>query len=341
LADDLPGHLQAAIAAMLTGVSRKDLAVRAARLSDGYRAGDGSAAAISGPADVLAYLVTRLPATYAATSAVFRHLRLAAPEFSPLSLLDVGAGPGTAGFAAVAAWPGIAAVTMIDRSRHFINAAGDLAAHSGHGALAGGTRILADATRFGRELPGADLVVAGYTLAEILDADAGALVAALWKACHGALVIVEPGTPAGFQRIREARAALIAGGAAIAAPCPHALACPIVTPDWCHFSARLSRSRDHRLAKAADLAFEDEKFAYVVAVRPTVGIAPYGARILALPRSSKAETRLKLCRQDGTIGERVVPRRDRSAHATVRRARWGDAVGGEPGQSGSDGPELV
>jgi ribosomal protein RSM22 (predicted rRNA methylase) len=160
-----------------------------------------------------------------------------------------------------------------------------------------------------------------------------ALVDVLWKASAGALALVEPGTPAGFERIRAARAALIASGASIAAPCPHAAACPIVAPDWCHFSERLARSRDHRLVKAADAPFEDEKFSYVVAVRPQVTVAACDARVLAPPGSSKASLSLKLCRLDGAIAERIVPRRDRVAHAALRRLRWGDAID----QSGSQG----
>ena len=37
-------------------------------------------------------------------------------------------------------------------------------------------------------------------------------------------------------------------GANILAPCPHARPCPLAAPDWCHFSARVARSRLHREA---------------------------------------------------------------------------------------------
>jgi len=338
VAGDLPPELKAMIAARLEGVSRKELAARAQKLSDHYRAGGASGPVVSDVADVTAYLVSRLPATFAAVAAALRETRLAAPVFEPARLLDIGAGPGTASFAVVAEWPEIASIIMIDGSRHFINAAGELAAASAHPALANSTRVMADVTRFGRDLPTADIVLAAYVLAEIREADADTFLAQVWQACHGVLVLVEPGTPAGFERIRRARAALIAAGASIVAPCPHGLACPIVGPDWCHFAERLNRSRDHRLAKTADAPFEDEKFSYVVAARPSVMVAPYDARVLAPPKSSKSEMRLKLCTTEGVIAERVIPRREREAYGRLRRAWWGDAVAnGAPIHSASGG----
>lgn len=321
---ELPAGIKAAVAAMLEGVSRTELAARTAKLSERYRAGAGSSSAIVDNLDVLAYLVARMPATYAAVAAALGAAQTATPGFMPRSLLDIGAGPGTASLAATTVWPEIEAATLIDADRRLLAAASELGEASGHPALASAGRILGNAFRLGRDVPTADLVVAAYVLAELPDATAA--VATLWPATAGLLVLIEPGTPDGFARIRDARAALIAAGAAIAAACPHAAPCPIVAPDWCHFAARLSRSRDHRLAKSADAPFEDEKFAYVAAVRPAVQIAPTAARILAPPHTAKSGIRLKLCRSDGTIADETAPRRDRAAYAVARRARWGDAL---------------
>ena len=104
--------LLTAIAALLEGASRKDLAMRAARLSAAYRQG-GTSAVIGNEADALAYLVTRMPATYAAIRAALRRVTEVLPEFAPASFLDVGAGPGTAAWAARDMWPSIA-VTLVE-----------------------------------------------------------------------------------------------------------------------------------------------------------------------------------------------------------------------------------
>lgn len=108
------------------------------------------------------------------------------------------------------------------------------------------------------------------------------------------VVIIEPGTPDGYLRVREARDQLIAAGLRIAAPCPHDGTCPVVVgEDWCHFSARVSRSSLHRQVKGGSLAYEDEKFSYVAATR--VPVTPATARITRKPQIRKGLVLLDLC----------------------------------------------
>jgi ribosomal protein RSM22 (predicted rRNA methylase) len=104
----------------------------------------------------------------------------------------------------------------------------------------------------------------------------------------------------------------------------HIAACPLTAPDWCHFSVRLARSRDHRITKGADAPFEDEKFAYLVAARPSVAAGPPAARILARPRMTKPGIELKLCTPAGDADKRLVTKRDKAAFARARRLDWGD-----------------
>lgn len=317
MSPDLPAALKAALEAELVGVSRRDLGERRAAATAAYRAGGTSAAVIQGGEDALAYALARLPATYAAAAAVFAEAAARAPGFAPASLLDAGCGPGGASWAAAEAWPSLRATTWFDASAPFLALAGRL----GSGPLA--AMAVRGDLRSG-EFPAADLVVASYALAEIAPADQARVVGGLWAASRGLLIVVEPGTPAGWARLLAAREALMAAGAQILAPCPHPLACPLSPPDWCHFAVRLPRSRDHRLAKAAEAPFEDEKFAYLVAARPGVG-APVPARVLARPRAGKPGIELKLCTPAG-LERRFVARRDKAAHAAARRLGWGDTL---------------
>jgi ribosomal protein RSM22 (predicted rRNA methylase) len=308
----LPPALIAAIDALLQGISRRDLAARAAGQSLAYRGGGGSAG-IAGEADVLAYLLARMPATYAAVRAALARLAETVPDFAPQSVADIGAGPGTASWAAVDAWPGLSRITVLDANPAFRAIAATL-------AKAGLPEVEIMPGDIGATLPKADLVIASYVLAEMPEGRAGEIAARLWTAATRALVIVEPGTPHGFARMRAARAALIAAGAHVAAPCTHDNTCPMAGDDWCHFSQRLPRSRDHMRAKGASVPFEDERYAYVAATRVQ---AASGARIIRPPVDTKPGTTVPLCDASG-LRDAFLARRDKERFRRGRKLQWGD-----------------
>ena len=175
----------------------------------------------------------------------------------------------------------------------------------------------------------ADLVVTAYALAELPLARIPAIAAELWAASHAMLILVEPGTPQGFARIRAARSQLLGQGAVPVAPCGHAAACPMAGEDWCHFSVRLSRSRAHMHAKAASVPFEDERFAYLALARD--GAASGSLRIVAPAAQAKHGVTFRLCTAEGII-ERHVARREGEAYKRVRKLDWGDAIGPATGE---------
>ncbi len=321
----LPASIRAVIDARLEGHSRQPLAASAAAISNGYRAGQNSSSVIRSDLAATAYAVARMPATYAAISRALGELRRALPAFAPRSLLDAGAGPGTASIAAVEVFASIRAMTMIDANPYLLKAAREFAA--AYPRLAEAAIFERDLASNPSPLPSADLVIAGYALTEIAPIPRARLLERLWQATpqenQSVLLIVEPGTPSGFETLRADRATLIRLGAAIAAPCPHDAACPIEAPDWCHFAARAARSREHRLLKGGDAPFEDEKFAYLAASR--MPVAGRVQRVLAPPQNSKAGIKLKLCAERG-IEQRLISARLKPAYRAAKRLAWGSAL---------------
>ncbi len=319
-APDLPAELKAALEARLQGLSRNDAAERAASISRTYRDGGGSGA-IRTETDALAYALARMPATYAAVTASLNALREIRPDFVPASLLDVGAGPGTASWAAAEAFSSLTDFTLLDANPALRELALNLMSNSAR--LRDLKYRQGEARAALADVDAADLVVASYMIGEIGDAERKALAELLWAKTRDTLLVVEPGTPSGYARIITLRAHLIAAGAHVAAPCAHDGPCPLTAPDWCHFTQRLPRSRAHRQIKGAELPFEDEKFAYVALTR--VAVARHPARVLAQPDVTKVEVTAKLCTPDGLVIARL-PRRAKASYAAARRWRWGDAV---------------
>jgi ribosomal protein RSM22 (predicted rRNA methylase) len=322
---ELPAELKSAIDNILDGTPLGELRRAADALSARYRAEirDGRLH-VADEMAAGAYLATRLPATYAAIRAAFVQASDLLPDFTPRSMLDIGAGPGTAVFAAADCWPTLETAELVEKSPAMRRIGGDLAALAGPHL----EWIESDAEASFPPVAAADLVTAAYLLDEIAPEAIGPLTTRLWELTGGLLVIVEPGTPAGWRRILTVRKTLIAAGASITAPCPHQLDCPLIAPDWCHFARRVARSRLHRQAKDADVPWEDEKYIFLAASRT----APRktAARVLAPPRQSSGLVRLKLCKADGSASERLVSRREGKPFKTARRLDWGDALPAAP-----------
>ena len=319
----LPAWLSAALAGKLDHVSRGDLRGRAQAISNAYRAG-GSSQVVRSDMDALAYAIVRMPATYAAVHAALTYTKEIVPDFQPLSILDVGAGPGTATWAGIDAWPSLQRATLIDNNPRLLDLARQF-----HSAMPSATIaadiILGELARSLGGAPRADVVMASYALTELMPAALNDALTALWHRTDRLLVIVEPGTPDGFRRILQYRDMLIANGATIVAPCSHAGRCPLAeNARWCHFAARLARSRDHMITKGGSVPFEDEKFSYLVAGKGFAHV-PRGKRVLATPKVSKAGIALTLCAPDQPE-ERVIARRDKDAYKAAKRLDWGDTV---------------
>jgi ribosomal protein RSM22 (predicted rRNA methylase) len=278
------------------------------RLSAAYRGDERSRAARTRP-EVAAYLAYRAPATYAAAGAVFRQVALQRPEWRPRSLLDAGAGPGVATWAAREAWPSLEQLTLVEVEPEM--------AAAGRELIPDGQWQTGDVAAATGE---ADLVLVSYVLGEL--ADVAAAATQLWARAADTIAFVEPGTPAGYRRVLEARAAVIAAGGFTVAPCPHDLPCPLPADDWCHFAVRLPRSKLHRRAKAVELGYEDEKFSYAVLSREPVAKA--AARIIRQPQARSGHVHLVTSERDG-IHARTVSRKQGAAYRNAKGAAWGDA----------------
>lgn len=318
---ELPIALRQAVDRALEGVKLADLAAAVENLSRRYRAElrDGRPH-LADDMSVLAYLATRLPATYAAIRTSLAAIVERRPDFAPRNLLDVGAGPATVLWAAADCWD-IEDALLIENSP-VSRAWGEmLAASAPVGRVAWQS---ADITKRLPDFAPRDLVTLSYVLDELPPDKLTPLVERLWALTGGILLIVEPGRPAGWERILAAREVLLAAGAHIVAPCPHAVACPLTQPDWCHFSRRVARSRLHRLAKGGDVPWEDEKFSYLAVAREP-GPVP-AARVIAPPRAASGQVLLKLCTAQGRAEQRRVTRRDGAAFRSARRLDWGDAM---------------
>jgi ribosomal protein RSM22 (predicted rRNA methylase) len=305
----LPEQIRAVIEARAEAVGFAALKRAAQTLSCGYREGRSTALPEVDPAErVAAYLATRMPATYAAAMDVLSRV----PAGSISSVLDIGAGAGSASLAALHWFPELETITLVERDSALLEAARQFLPRA---------RILNQNFLRLENFPLHDLVIAAYSLGE---APGSNIVSRLWLAARVALILIEPGSPRGFAFIREARSQVMAAGGHVVAPCPGNAPCPIAGPDWCHFAARVERSSLHRRLKEGELSYEDEKFSYVALSREPA--ATVESRIIRRPRHQPGLVVLETCTPRGIETVRVT-KRDRDRFRAARHASWGDPFG--------------
>jgi ribosomal protein RSM22 (predicted rRNA methylase) len=285
-----------------------------AALSHRYRTQQDKA--LANNEENLAYLACRMPATFAVCCEVFKRLKEIAPTFTPQSMLDVGSGPATCVLALLEHYAVPEILTMVEPDHAFVGYAKQFLEENLKKCA--WQSKLPDSGTF-------DLVTSSYMLSE-LDIDTqDEMLETMVSRAASTIALVDTGTPHGYTRLIRARDYLIQQNFTILAPCPHNKPCPIVGPDWCHFSVRLARSRLHRQLKNAELGYEDEKFCYIIASRDLQREREY-ERILAHPLKRTGHMHIKLCMPDGSLCNTIVSKKTKERYQLAKKSDWGDAL---------------
>ncbi len=117
----LPEELQAAIDNIVQNIPASALKKAREMLTLTYREGGNSRSIFHDEAQRLSYLGSRMPATYAAVRKALEQIPVAFRESFRGHLLDLGAGPGTASWAAAELFPHLKKITLIEKSREAID----------------------------------------------------------------------------------------------------------------------------------------------------------------------------------------------------------------------------
>ena len=315
---DIPEELKENINKLLKENQIHKILEDAQIVSNRYRNNDGRGKKLlTKESEAVSYAISRMPATYAAVSSVLEQTFNNYNE-DITSVIDVGAGTGAAVWA-VNDVTTSNAIRCLEREESMINIGKKLMKNTDLNDIRWKRfDILQDEIQ-----EKADLVITSYMINELPKGDREKAVEKLWNATNKLLIIIEPGTPAGFANILKIRKNLLKSGGYIVAPCCCLQECPIPKDDWCAFYARVARSSVHRHAKNGSLGYEDEKFSYIAFSK--VPVDNSGERILRHPQINSGYVNVKVCSANG-IEKKTYSKKDKEIYKKVRKMDAGQKL---------------
>ncbi|KAF0692649.1 Aste57867_16288 [Aphanomyces stellatus] len=305
-----------------------------------------------GPQETVAYLAFEMDGVYSAVHHALRQMHdQDGAAFQPKSMLDFGAGPGTASWAAKAFYDEtLNEYRLVEPSQSMVDAAHDVME---------GFRGLSFRKSLGemkREIDKGkqyDLIVVSFVLSEITnDVERIAIVSTLWHllAENGRLVLVDRGNSWGSLQVRSARQFILDSlttnqdqvvesndatpriqGGRVLGPCPHQKECPMQEGEWCHFVQRAPKVVQPRLPTTERWAgYKSMKLSYVTLEKKKNFDSDEAeeetlARMTRGPLLSTKHVTLDLCLPKGELERRAVTkgRTVREVYRAARKAHWG------------------
>ena len=184
----LPQLLQASLEKELVQISTSKLQKAYSKLSTHYRVDRKEInQALKQEEQRISYIAARMPSTYETVYRVLSELKNIVPN-QIQSVLDVGAGPGTASWACCEAFDTIQDVTLVEHNFEMASLGKKIA--NDHPILKKAQWIVQDITKIKSDIKPADLVIASYSFNEINEQNKENTLKFLWERTNKFLVII-------------------------------------------------------------------------------------------------------------------------------------------------------
>lgn len=324
---NLPSNIEQAIQEQLDRQDSPDWISRAVALHTRYTERHTKGSYLKDMDDIFAYLALRTPATYAQIHAACSAICEMIPSWKPVSVLDIGSGPGTGVWAAKDSWESIVDATCVDAERNFITIGRQLTEQSQfsisvtweHKDVRGG---LDQSKQY-------DLVIISNVLNELTPASRDKLLGQAFNSTSGVLLVVEPGTPEG-SIITQTVAKQFRNSAHLVAPY---IDNSLVQKEgfWLHFSQKFIRPEFERRIRQhmrdnSEMAsdWEEAKFSYVALSKLSTENAIWG-RCIGPIQNQKGFIELPVLTKDAIETIRVMKRHPEQYHY-AKELKWGDVI---------------
>lgn len=300
----LPEEIKAKIENLSQEAGKVAVIEAGRKISENYRFSSGNGLRLATTQiDAVSYAASRMPATYEVAKDVLSLL-----DVSPTTIIDIGAGTGASALAALEIFP-FARITAIEREKEMSKVGQYLCPDL--------RWIVTDYKNTPNEQ--FSLVMTSYVLNELPESEIESFCNKLALLSSDVVVMIDKGTPDGFERLKRARKYMEELSFSVFAPCATDV-CPL-KDDWCAFYVRVERSRLHKDVKGGEAGYEDEKYSYLAFSKVKRGRAE--SRILRHPEIGAKIVSLKLCTPSG-IEKLTLSKRDGERYKKAKKSKAGD-----------------
>ena len=256
--------------------------------------------------DSSVYAISRMPATFAVLYRLISGLITQQKIENVSSIIDIGSGTGAGFFACRELFS--AKISLFERDSNMIEVFNQFET--------GATPKKFDLIRDSLDEK-ADLVMSSYVFSELSEEGRVTGLKKMLDASNRYVLIVDTGTPRTYENFMKLKNMAYDLGFQVTAPC-ETQKCGLKN-DYCQFYARVERSSLMKLAKDAELSYEDEKYFYLLIDKQTGDLGVSGEqRIIYRPKITGNFVELKLCTKDGVLIKNVT-KKDKELYKKARK----------------------
>ncbi len=309
----LPQNLQEKINALYLNLNKKTLTETQRQLTDKYKTQTGqSKSLVQNKNDGLLYAISRMPATYSVVYTLVSALAKQGAIENVESVLDMGSGTG-AGYFALKELDESLNITLVEREKNMIDVFKTLSENKVDVEWQDCLKYKSD-KKF-------DLVLTSYVLSEMTEHDRLLAVDKMLEITNGSLLIIDTGTPRTYENMMTVKRHVEQIGYHIIAPCM-SKKCGLKN-DYCQFYARVERSSLHKLAKAGELSYEDEKYFYLLISKTDKKLQ--GQRVIRRPLIKENNVELVLCSENG-IEKKAFTKKNKEDFKKAKKSKINDIL---------------
>ncbi|KRX06714.1 hypothetical protein PPERSA_09116 [Pseudocohnilembus persalinus] len=218
----------------------------------------------------IAYLLRKLPGTYAVQKRIINEIKKRLPEFQPTSFLDYGAGLGQSSHIINEYYPDLKKQILLEPSTVMRKLGKHITQDIENNLWVDNLARMATIPN----TQSFDLILCSFVLEEVPSAYARQLIIdTLWNKLskNGILIFISPGSPMGSRFTHDVRNHILNNKSEsdpyIIAPCAHQGKCPLAQnkETWCHFEQKYYKyKKDVFPKKNTENNYGTEKYSYVV-----------------------------------------------------------------------------